>query len=130
MTKGSVRDARVVVDLPQTRWGHSSDRNSYFPACSSSKVLQQIKPVCLCIVFYIISGQNRFCSLFPGARAANSWPTRSHRCSSRQASYVFLHFTSYFSLLWNFSWIVSYSVVFLLSSFIMTPTKRCCQVKI
>lgn len=35
-----------------------------------------------------------------------------------------------FSLLWNFSWHISFSVVFVLYSFIMTPTKRCCQVRI
>lgn len=76
---------------------------------SFSKLSQYVSALC----FILFLGRNRFCSLFPGARAANSWPTRSHRCSSRQASYVFLHFTSsYFSLLWNFSWIVSYSVVF------------------
>lgn len=57
MTRGSVIGARVWCTYHRLVWGHSSEGNDYFLSCVSSKILQQIKPVCLCIVFYIISGQ-------------------------------------------------------------------------
>lgn len=57
MIKGSVIDARAWYTLPQTSLGAFHEGTNYFLSCFSSKILQQIKPVCLCIVFYIISGQ-------------------------------------------------------------------------
>lgn len=57
MTEGSVMDARVWYTYHRLVWGHSSERDNCFLSCFNSKILQQIKSICLCIVFCIISGQ-------------------------------------------------------------------------
>lgn len=65
MTEDSVTDARVMVYLPQTTLGAFQREKQLFSSCFSSGIRQQIKSVCLCIVFYIISGQESLVICFP-----------------------------------------------------------------
>lgn len=107
----------------------ASWQQSYLLFCFSFMILQQINQYVSALCFILFLGRNHYWCLIPLVPALPTVGQYVARVISTVLN-AFTHFTSYFSLLWNFSCHISFKVVFVLYSSIMILNKRCCQAKI